>query len=397
MKKCIILLTLFFIYSCASQSAVQKEVSQQPPPISEIPAQTIGEPVLSSKDQLKPLYGELLSNVTVSKSSFNPSHGETIAINYLLSEPAGVTIHVYDPDWELIKTLISDKKTAKGEQLITWDGKDMDGKVVPNEAYFFTIIAKDETGTKEIYDPTTFSGGTEHDITTADISPQNGTIIYKIPEMGRVLIRIGVEGGPLLNTSVDWEPRVKGVITEYWNGKDKDNLVNLYNHPKFKMLITYFTLPENSVIVFGNNTMTYRDYKKSHTAKRPGKIERASSVSKISPHYRLPRTVDYSPDVKIDFINTQGTDSDGTIILKGKTMVKVELDEQDKIIFQNQQFEIVFFLDNEFYAEDEAGYTPFNWVWDLSNVEEGEHLLTVNISSFKDQIGILSRKVRIIK
>jgi len=96
MKKCIILLTLFFIYSCASQSAVQKEVSQQPPPISEIPAQTIGEPVLSSKDQLKPLYGELLSNVTVSKSSFNPSHGETIAINYLLSEPAGVTLHVID-------------------------------------------------------------------------------------------------------------------------------------------------------------------------------------------------------------------------------------------------------------------------------------------------------------
>jgi len=46
---------------------------------------------------------------------------------------------------------------------------------------------------------------------------------------------------------------------------------------------------------------------------------------------------------------------------------------------------------------DETGYTPFNWVWDLSNVKEGEHLLTVNVSSFKDQIGVLSRKVRVVK
>ena len=107
--------------------------------------------------------------------------------------------------------------------------------------------------------------------------------------------------------------------------------------------------------------------------------------------------VDYSPEVKMTLVNTRGTSDKGASILAGKTLVKVELDEQDKKVFQNQQFEIVFFLDYEFYAEDEAGYTPFNWVWDLTNVEEGEHLLTVNISSFKDQIGVLSRKVKVVK
>jgi hypothetical protein len=99
----------------------------------------------------------------------------------------------------------------------------------------------------------------------------------------------------------------------------------------------------------------------------------------------------------MDFTNTQGADDDGNTILKGKTLVKVELDEKDKVLFTNQQFEIVFFLDNEFYAEDEAGYTPFNWVWDMSNVAEGEHLFTVNLSSFKDQIGIMSQKVMVVK
>jgi hypothetical protein len=141
--------------------------------------------------------------------------------------------------------------------------------------------------------------------------------------------------------------------------------------------------------------VTYKDYKKSLST--PVKEERSSSVSNPSPHYRLSRLVDYSPDVKVNFENIHGTDSDGTIILKGKTMVKVDLEKEDKGIFQNQQFEICFFLNHEFYAEDEAGYTPFNWVWDLSNVSEGEHVFTVNLSSFKDQIGVFSRKIRIVK
>lgn len=400
MKKCIIFLILFFICSCAPQPAVKEEEPLTPPPLSGIPTQTMDKSVLPSKEPIKPLYGKLLSKVSTSKSSFNPSHashGEEATISYYLLKPAKVTINLYDPDWGLIKTIGTEEHSASGEQTIIWDGKDMDGNVVPDEAYFFTIIAEDEAGTKEVYDPTTFSGGIGHDITTADINPEIGTITYKMPEMGRVLIRIGIQGGSLLNTLVDWKPRVKGAITEYWNGKDEDNLVDLHNHPKFKMIVTYFTLPENSVITFGNKSLTYREYKKSITSERLVKIERASSISNLSPHYRLSRTIDYSPHVKIDFMNTQGTDSDGAAILKDKTLVKVELDEEDKVIFQNQQFEICFFLDHEFYAEDEAGYTPFNWVWDISNVEEGEHVLTVNLSSFKDQIGIKSQKVRVVK
>jgi len=97
------------------------------------------------------------------------------------------------------------------------------------------------------------------------------------------------------------------------------------------------------------------------------------------------------------FVNMKGMDNSGIPVLEGKTQIRVDLEEMDKTIFQAQQFEICFFLDHEFYAEDETGYTPFNWVWDLSNVPAGEHLLTVNLSGFKDQVGVLSRKVKIVK
>lgn len=399
MKKfSIILLALIFICSCAVHKEIKKEEAPPlPPPVSVAPVQPPDQPVLAVKKHIKPLFGKLLSEVSISESSFNPSHKGKVTLSYSLSKPAKVTINVYDPDLGLIQSDSGETFVDPDKKIFDWDGRDMQGNVVPDEAYFFTIVAEDKSGTKEIYDPTTFSGGMEHDITAVHIDPQHHTINYTLPEMGRVMIRMGIQGGALLNQPVDWKPRVKGAITEYWNGKDKDNLVDLFNHPKFKMIVSYFSLPENSVITFGNKSTTFLKYKNTVAAGRPMKPKRETSVTRLSHHYKLPRTSDYTPEITVEFTNVQGKDDTGLPILNKKTMVMVALDEKDKGIFQNHQFEICFFLDHMFYAEDESGYTPFNWVWDLSNVTEGEHLLTVNISSFKDQIGVLSRKVKVVK
>ena len=391
-----ILLCLLSAWTYASDTVFAAQETS-PPQAATIATQPPGPSVLPPKEIVKPLFGQLLKDVKCSKESFNPSLKEKLELSFNLANPSAVTVAVYDADNGLINTVVARNQMTAGTQKVTWDGKDLDGKAVPDEAYYFNIVAVDEDGNKEIYDPTTFSGGEEHDISNAEINPQNQTINYKMPEMGRVLIRIGIQGGPLVNTLVDWQPRVKGVITEYWNGKDKDNLVDIYNHPRYKMIITFFSLPETSVIAYGNKGLNFRDYKKSFTVPRPLKPKRPTSVQKVSNHYGLPRAEDYSPELNMTLVNAKGTDAEGATILSQKTIVKVELDTQDKLIFQNQQFEIVFFLDYDFYAEDESGYTPFNWVWDLSNVKEGEHLLTVNLSSFKDQIGVISRKVKVVK
>jgi len=340
---------------------------------------------------------KLISKVSLSRPSFNPTQKGKVELKYHLSRDAKVTVNVYDPDWALIRTIAKESAQKTGENTMTWKGVDDKGNIVPDEGYFFTIIAEDESGKKEIYDPTIFSGGVTHDIVDVKIDREEHTIDYRMPEMGRVMIRVGIQGGPLMVTIVDWLPRVKGAVTEYWNGKDKDGLVDLLNTQKAKMIVTYFSLPENSVITYGNRNTTYRSYKKKQGKAVTLKPDRGILTENISHHYKLPRTIDYAPELTVDFSNTvEGKDND-VVTLKGKTIVKVDLNKDDKEVFKNQQFEIAFFLDQTFYAEDEVGYTPFNWVWDLSQVEPGEHILTVNISGFRDQVGVLSRKVRIIK
>ncbi len=396
-KTVLILIVALTFCSCSTQKMANKQVVVQPPAISPPPTQVAKELSMRKKGVTKALSGDLLKDVIVLKSSFNPTLGEKVSISYSLSRPAQVTVNVYDPDHGLVISKKCEEFLPVGKHAFIWDGRDMNGNIVPDEAYFFTITAQDRSGLREIYDPTTFSGGVEHDITDAYIDPESHTITYTMPEMGRVMIRLGIQGGPLMNQLVDWKPRTKGVVNEYWDGKDRDKIVDIYNNPKFKMIISYFSLPENSVITFGNKSYDFRTYKKTMAMNRPTKPKRASSVLKVSHHYHLPRTVDYCPKIHLSFSNLKGYDRNGIPILYGKTMVKVDLAKEDKPIFQNQKFEICFFLDGEFYAEDEAGYTPFNWVWDISNVPAGEHIFTVNLSGFKDQIGVSSKRIRVVK
>lgn len=399
MKQFFALFTLLLFFCSCAPSKTVVDTNLPSAPDQSVSSAPISPPEMppSSQKELNPLFGELISKVAISKPSFNPSQHEDTVLNFSLSRPAKVSIRVYDPDQTQIDDLMANKQMAAGTHTVEWDGKDIDNGIVPDEAYFFTIVAEDDSGKKEIYDPTTFSGGEEYDITQVDIDPDSYTITYTMPEMGRVMVRVGIQGGPLMNQLVDWKPRVKGAITEHWNGKDRDHLVDVYDHPKFKMIISYFTLPENSVITYGNNSLNFIDYKKSLNAQRIHKPERASSISRFSQHYHISRAEDYSPAVTLDFANPKGKTDSGIPILHEKAMVKVALAEEDKAIFQNQQFEVCFFLDNIFYAEDETGYTPFNWVWDLQDVTEGEHLLTVNLSGFKDQIGLISKKVMVVK
>ena len=396
MKRSLAILIPFLCLSSCTPSTPTAESEITPPrePIA-IPVQTLEGLDEAPRGTGATQRAELLSDVSTSNASFNPEKGEKLNIHFRLSKKAKIEVTVYDPDFATVRTLDLGGFLETGQHTSVWDGKDLDGNVVPDEAYFFVVTAKDEKGNEQIYDPTALSGGEGHDLTEVTVDPDSKVITYRLPVMARVLIRLGVQDGPLLKTLVDWQPRVAGEITEYWNGRDQDNLIDLLNHPRFKMLITYFTLPENSVITYGNRAVDYRGYKKSLGVKRPVKARTARTEVLVSPHYQLPRTVDYSPTLKLSLSNVKSYDQGEVPILQGKTLVKVDIDEPDKSFFANQQYEITLFLDTEFYAEQEMGYVPFNWVWDLSNVSEGEHILTVNLSGFKDQIGVLSKKVSV--
>jgi hypothetical protein len=203
----------------------------------------------------------------------------------------------------------------------------------------------------------------------------------------------------MLKTLVDWKPRVVGTITEYWDGRDEDKLVRLRDHKDFTALITYVTLPDATVITYGNNQETYRDYKLGRAKDRPQKRIRSrvsDATGQLRPENLVPPAWARAPRVLMTLPKYSG-DSSAVPEVQDIAEVHVDVDAADRDRLLREQFEVIFFVDNVFFTEAERGYLPFNWRWELHQIPAGEHVLTVNISSFRGQVGVASRKVRVVK
>lgn len=347
---------------------------------------------------------EEVSDVSLGSGAFNPAAGEKIVLKYTLSATDNVTVSIFDPDGGLVRTLAEASERQAGPCSESWDGKDLDGKPVPNEAYTFTI----ETASGSVYDPTTFSGGVVGDITQADFSREAGTVVYRLPQAARVLMRLGIRSGPMLKTLVDWQPRITGSITEYWDGRDEDKLIAMRGSKDFTALITYVTLPEATVIAYGNDKETYREYKLGRAQNRPQKPERpfqAKSTPGLRPKGLVPPAWERSPKITMQFPDLEkavegkakSAAGAGVPEVPEKVRVRIDADPADKQALQRGQFEIIFYVDNLFFAEAERGFLPLTWEWELSQFPAGEHVLTANVSSFQGQVGVASRKVKLVK
>ena len=337
----------------------------------------------------------VIQNAALSKESFNPSRGDNVTLTYDLSKTSKITVKVFDPDGGLVRGLVTGAERKPGKNEEAWDGRDDDGKPIPNEAYLFTI----ETDGGDVYDPTTFSGGFVDDITSARFDREAGTVVYKLPEASRVLIRLGVKNGPMLKTLVDWEPRIAGSITEYWDGRDEDKVMLLHDHKDFTALITHVSLPDATVIAYGNNDETYRDYKLGRGKGWPQKPERPRKPDpevRLRPENLVPPAWARAPRVQLSFPKLESV-GNGAPEVKDVVDVRVDTEASDRDLLLKEQFEIIFYVDNVFFAEAERGYLPFNWRWELNQLAGGDHILTVNISSFRGRVGVASRKVRVVK
>lgn len=333
-----------------------------------------------------------IGGVQLGRPAFNPARGEKVEISYDLAKRDQVTVRVYDADGGLVRTLVDKQPRDAGRHTEAWDGKDLEGRLVPDEAYTFVI----ETASGAVYDPTTFSGGVVGDVAKLDYQREGGTLTYTLPAPARVLIRLGVRSGPMHRTLVDWKPRAGGSVTEYWDGWDDSRAFRLGADPGFTTLVTYATLPDATVIAFGNaKGEIYRDYKLGRAKARPARPARPRQAGKepgLRPENLVPPAWARAPRVSLTFPKVK----EQVPQVRGAVDVRVEVDPADLQTLLADRFEVIFYVDNVFFAEAERGYLPFNWRWEVDGLPPGEHLLTVNVSSFRGQVGTASRKAEVL-
>jgi hypothetical protein len=274
----------------------------------------------------------------------------------------------------------------------------LEGRIVPDEAYIFTIEITDYRGNFNYYDPTTFSGG-EYFEPAVEFKEQNRTVNYPLDRDARVRIRAGIQGGPLLKAIANWSPRLAGNNEDNWDGMDESGTLMAVRQKKFKLTAEAVTLPENTILTTGNERDTYYGYL-NEIHERPRKVDRPFYKSKSTlPGYQYGDIVDYGIKLKayLKLPKPAKTNMGGLPILDGKVPLKIFLDEDIERFAIEQRYEILYFVDFNFVMEKEEGYSPSTWIWDTTSLPEGEHILTINIATLTGQFTSASLKAFIHK
>ena len=339
---------------------------------------------------------DLIGFEPFSKVAFSPNRQQLFEIPFTLNRAAMVEILIYTSDDNLVRKLSSTKSLEAGKHSLTWDGKDYEGDIVPDEAYSVVLHAAGKAETVTI-DPREESGGEVEKIVSTVIE-NDGKIAYSLSKPSRVRIRSGVVDGPMLRSLINWQPRPSGKNVHRWSGFDKDKVVDILSLDNYALSVTAFNLPDHSILTTGNSSLTYPEYyKKKSWAFTPVPLEKQQlerNNKRVSSHYYLWRVADKDPQLNIVLPEDIQKSPAGLPILQNNvgTPIKVIMNSEDEELIAETKYEVSFFVDFEFKSEEELGFMPITWLWRPNNVATGKHTLTVNVSGFKGQVGVKNIK-----
>ncbi len=340
-----------------------------------------------------------LSFVTTSAGEFQPAAGERVKIDFALGAPGIVTLELYSPDGDLVRSIASTAAFKPGRHSLEWDGRDDKGEVVPDEAYH-PVLRCTCGESPAVADSRGVTGGAVIEKIRPELS-SDGTIAFDLPHPSRTLVRVGIKGGAMMRAIDTWSPRAAGRVRVAWDGYDQSHATRLLGQPGLAVLVTAFTLPDHSLIASGNTRLNYFAYRKARGWSVPvvdgssAKLERDGK--RLARQASLPRSLMQDPRVSIRIIESVTQDAGGAYQIQGPVTFRVDMPDEDKWLVQQSLYEVGFFLDAQFVSEEETGFTPISWRWDPAGTASGEHTMTVNISGFWGQVGVASLRVVLSK
>jgi hypothetical protein len=336
--------------------------------------------------------GLKISNVTTDRQIFRPDRGDSVAIVYNLSMPAAVDVNIYDSRDILIRRVVAAAKRNAGDHREIWDGKDDAGKLVPPEAYVYTIRARNDRGDSVIYDVTDKTGGEQQWALDLKYDAKARAITYVLPKPGRITIRLGLKVGPLLRTLVDWSVRDAGLHREPWDGFDNSGVLQFNKHPGLEISFWGYVLNQNSIIVAGDAWGARPEFVRDIKWGTEKRESTRPKVPKLFDFWNYPRESCRDPKIYLKPLAVEAF-KDNVPVISGDTYFQMSIDPGDQKLITDQKFEVVFYVDGVFIYEEEVGYAPFAWRWRPVGVNTGEHFITAMLRGYKGNFGSATTKV----
>jgi hypothetical protein len=343
-----------------------------------------------------------ISQVSVSRTSFNPVLGQTVSLSMKFCCRGTLNISVRDRDSFIVRHLVQKKAVESGMHSELWDGKDDQAVLLPNEAYTFRIELQTSEGMR-VYDPADHFTPILESGSNPTYSRVRAILHYTIKQSSRVHVQVGIAKpaaktgvmiGAVLANPVDSEPRPAGSVIETWNGFLKNTDIFVPDNPDFFVGVLASSLAENSVIISGNSNSTFREYAKHH--RQFNEIQaRDLSKADYSHHRGLNAFEDHSPELHLEILNSIWKGDEKLWNLSGDAKVRVEIDKDQAAYFLSQPSEVQIYVDDKLVARQSKITNPVEIPLPSGGLPSGEHLLTANWVSAFGPVGVATVRIAI--
>lgn len=331
----------------------------------------------------------VIAQVRADRTAFDPAKQEAVTIRFNLNEPADVILGVYDGrDHQVYRQQA--KHFDAGDRSVSWNGMDEQGHPVPPEAYAYTLTAENGHG-ETLHDLTDLTGGDLLTVKDVRWDAEAGVVRYTLDRPARVNLRLGLQDGPYLRTLIDWVPRGAGPHEEHWDGKDASGVLALGSNPAVTPVVKAYALPDNTLFVGTPSDRLQFVAERTAPVLRERNAPRQAKQMFDNAQQPLETRGDLVAILGLDGKYPQ--DKDGRWIVSGKVPFTANVPEADRQRVLQRRFEAVFYVDGVFTHENELGYLPLTWTWDASQVNPGEHFITLNIRGYEGNFGASTLKV----
>jgi len=203
------------------------------------------------------------------------------------------------------------------------------------------------------------------------LDKEHKTISYTLNCPAFIRIRLGTEEGPLYQTLVNWENKDTGRHVETYYGLDDKGIVFTFN---------YFTQGDED-----RYGLELGEILPSPAQLAIGKTLPVARLNQL--HKNHAREICHDPKI---ILTLKGAKKNGMVVVKNDAPLKIEIDKKDKAWFTKERFQVHIFLDDVVMQTDLDGYTPYVWNFSPKDLNNGKHVITVNLSGFSDHIGAAS-------
>ena len=212
------------------------------------------------------------------------------------------------------------------------------------------------------------------DAISATLDRLRSTVSWTPKQTSLIRVNAGLAGGMFIRTLRPWHFSAAVECSVPWDFWDDDHVADYRTTSGLLVYARPIPLPPYLVVIGQPLYEAYAD------------LPMFAELDVLDPEFDFEVTADGDQFREVDFLPGKKV-----VEISPGSAIRVQLDQAGKHILASSRYEILFYVNGEFFYEEPDATDPYTFIWPTDELGEGFQVLTVNVMSYN--IGYESRTI----